>query len=154
MLVGQVGIALVLAAVVPSAASPVLRVVVLVAVCAVLGSAVIGALRLLATARLIAPGMEHLRLTRALGPAVNVAWEQIGEIALAQLPARQAVGLRLRPGAASGLPTPLRAMQRRVCSDFDFLLFPADGKCDLLGRVVLRYCIDREARRRFAGAPE
>jgi hypothetical protein len=57
--------------------------------------------------------------------------------------------LRLRAEAAVRLPAPLRAAQRRLSSDVDFLLFPADGECELLGRVLLRYCIDREARRRL-----
>ncbi|HZS02819.1 MAG TPA: hypothetical protein VFE37_29190 [Chloroflexota bacterium] len=125
-----------------------------VAAAAVLGSAVVGGLRLLATARALTPCREHLWLGRALGPVECVPWEQIGEIALVQLPTRQAVGLRLRPGTAARLPAAARALQQRVCSGFDFLLVPADGDCELLGRVLLRYCIDRKARRRLpAGSP-
>jgi hypothetical protein len=129
-----------------------LRGVAAVAGCAVLASAAVSGLRLLATARALTPYRERLELRRALGPTERVSWEQIGEIALAQMPTRQAIGLRLRPGTAVRLPAPLRALQRRVSSEFDFLLFPTHGDCELLGRVLLRYCIDRKARRRLPAA--
>jgi hypothetical protein len=149
----QLALVVLLSIVVAGTAPLLLRVVAAAAAAAVVGSAAFSVLRLVATARTITPCREHLRLDRALGPSEAVPWEQIGEIALAQLPTRQAVGLRLRPGAVSRLPAALRTLQRRVGSDFDFLLLPADGDRELLGRVLLRYCIDREARRRLPAEP-
>jgi hypothetical protein len=149
LLAGQALFLLVLAAVVASAAPLPLRVVAAAAVFAVLGAVVVGLLRLIGTARHLWAERAGVRLSRALGPTEMVAWEQIGEIGLAHTPARWAVGLRLRPAAPSRLPAGPRWLQQRVSSDFDFLLFPADGECELLGRVLLRYCIDRKARRRL-----
>jgi hypothetical protein len=145
----QFTVAMGLAALVASPGPAALRLIIAIACLADLASALVGLLRLLATARALALGRDHLRLARALGPVETVPWEQIAEIALVQLPRRQAIGLRLRAEAAVRLPAPLRAAQRRLSSGVDFLLFPADGECELLGRVLLRYCIDREARRRL-----
>ncbi len=149
LLAGQAIFLVVLAAVVASAAPLPLRVVAAAALFAVLSAVAVGLLRLMGTARRLRAERDGLRLSRALGPTEMVAWEQIGEIGLAHTPARWAVGLRLRPAASLSLPAGLRRLQQRVSSDFDFLLFPADGDCELLGRVLLRYSIDRKARRRL-----
>lgn len=152
VIVAQLALVVLLSTVAAGTAPLLLRVVAAATGFAVIGSATFSLLRLFATARAITPRREYLRLDRALGPSEALPWEQIGEIALAQLPTRQAVGLRLRPGAVSHLPAALRALQWRVGSDFDFLLLPADSDCEMLGRVLLRYCIDREARRRLPAA--
>jgi hypothetical protein len=149
IVVAQLAAAVALAAIVLSPGPAALRLVAALACAAGLASAAVGLLRLLATARAVTFGREHVRLTRALGPAENVPWEQIGEIALVLMPRRAAVGLRLRPGASVRLTAPGRAAQRRITSDVDYLLFPADDDSELLGRVLLRYCIDREARQRL-----
>jgi hypothetical protein len=149
IVLAQLGVAVGLAAIVGSPGPGALRLIAAVACLADLASALVGLLRLLAIAREATLGRERLRLARALGPAETVPWEQIGEIALVRLPKRQAVGLRLRPEAAVRLPAPLRGAQRRISSGVDFLLFPAAGDCERLGRVLLRYCIDRAARQRL-----
>ena len=104
--VGQVAVLSVLGLMVASAAPIRLRGIAGGAAIAVGGSAVVSALRLVATVRALTPGREHLGLGRASGPAEAAPWEQIGEIALAELPRRQAVGLRLRPGTGGRLPAP------------------------------------------------
>ena len=147
IVLAQLVVAVGLAAMVASPGPGALRLIAAVACLVDLASAAVGLLRLLATGRALTLGREHLRLARALGPIESVPWEQIGDIALVQMPRRQGVGLRLRPEARWRLPAAWRAAQRRISADVDFLLFPADGDCELLGRVLLRYCIDREARR-------
>jgi hypothetical protein len=149
VLVGQVAVLAVLGLVAVSEAPLWLRGIAAGAGIAVGISAVVSALRLVAMARALTPRREHLWVGRALGPAEAVPWEQIGEIGLAQLPTRQVVGLRLRSGSGGRLPTLLGALSRRVSSGFDFLLVPGDGDCDRLGRMLLRYCIDRQARGRL-----
>ena len=145
----QLAVAVALAALVASPGPAALRLIAAVACLVDLASAVIGLLRLLATGRALTLEREHLRLARALGPTESVPWERIGEIALVHMPRRQAVGLRLRPAAVVRLPAGVLATERRINSDVDFLLFPADRDCELLGRVLFRCCIDREARRRL-----
>lgn len=142
----QLAVAVGLAVMVGSQGPAALRLIAAVACLADLASAAVGLLRLVGTGRALELGREELRVVRALGPTEVVPWEQVGEIALVRMPRREAVGLRLRPEAAMRLPGVLRSAQRRISSDVDFLLFPADGDCELLGRVLLRYCIDRAAR--------
>ena len=145
----QSGLAALFLALVISSAPPAVRGTAAVALLAALASSAVSLARLLATVRALAIAPDQLRLRRGLGPPQAVAWAQLGEIGLVEMPARRAVGLRLRSPAASSLPAALAGFQRRVSSGFDFLLFPPDGDCELLGRVLLRYCIDPKARQRL-----
>jgi hypothetical protein len=111
---------------------------------AVLVSGLVGALRLLATPRALTLRREHLVLRSLHGSPISVPWESVGEIGLVSTPTRSAVGLRQRPPmrGAPGRP-------RWLASGFDYLLYPQDRDVELLGRVLLRYCIDPGARRQL-----
>lgn len=118
---------------------------------AVLCSAAVALVRLLGSPTRLLLRRDGPELRFAFGRALALGWDAVAEIGLVGSPGRLAVGLRLRPqtrelaGPAGGF----RAVYRRLSSDFDFLLQPADGDCELLGRALLRYCIDPSARRRL-----
>lgn len=148
LLLAQLALAgLCLLTVILSASAP-LRVVAALAALVLLASAGPTGLRFLATPRALRFAPDALILQRALGPRRRVSWDSIGEIGLAQHGARLGVGLRLRaPDAHRRLGA--GSWGRRLNGGFDHLLWPADGDQDLLGRVLLRYCIDPRARRRY-----
>ena len=92
---------------------------------------------------------EGVQLEFAGGAAHVVPWDGIGEIGLAEQPGRRGVGLRLRdPRAAARL----RRAPTRLLGGFDVVLWPRDEDAELLGRTLLRYCIDPRARRRYLAA--
>jgi hypothetical protein len=105
-----------------------------------------------ATPRAIALAPEGARLAFAAGGERTVAWEAIGEIGLAEQRGRRGVGLRLRPPVGAGRRR--GAFARRLLGGFDLVLWPLDGDAERLGRVLLRYCIDPRARRRYLEATE
>jgi hypothetical protein len=105
-----------------------------------------------ATPRGLALLPDGARLAFAGRDVRTVAWEAIGEIGLAEQRGRRGVGLRLRPPAGAG-PRP-GALLRRLLGGFDLVLWPLDGDAERLGRVLLRYCIDPRARRRYLAATE
>jgi hypothetical protein len=116
---------------------------------AVLASGIVRALRLLATPRALTLRREHLALVSLRGSLICILWESVAEIGLVSTPTRSAVGLRRRllVRGATGRWQPGRT--RWLASGFDYLLYPRDGHVDLLGRVLLRYCIDAPARGRL-----
>jgi hypothetical protein len=122
-----------------------------VLLCAVLCSAGVALVRLLAAPSRLLLRRERLALEFPFGRRLDLAWESIAEIGLVGSPGRLAVGLRLRPDQQPrrGPAGWFGAVHRRLSSGFDVLLAPADGDCELLGRALLRYCIDPQARRRL-----
>ncbi|HLI27582.1 MAG TPA: hypothetical protein VKZ60_10945 [Chloroflexota bacterium] len=115
-----------------------------------LASATTSWLQRCATPRTVVLTDEGVRLAFASGTERSVAWEGIGEIGLAEQRGQRGVGLRLRPAhAAVG---PRWRVPARLLGGFDLVLWPRDGDAELLGRVLLRYCIDPRARRRYLAA--
>ncbi len=134
---GQLALALALGAILIGSTAPAVRLAAGGLLVAVVASAAVTLARLSAAPLALSPRRQ-----------VAVPWNGIAEIGLAAAPGRHAVGLRLH--AASSRGARLRA---RLNGGFDRLLYPADGDCELLGRVLLRYCIDAKARRRLPAAP-
>lgn len=117
---------------------------------AVLCSAVVAILRYLTIPRRLGLRREHVALARPVGRGLRVTWAEIGEIALVRTRARAGVGLRLRrAGNPAKWAAPAARIVRTLNGGFDAVLLPADGDCELLGRVLLRYAIDAGARRRL-----
>lgn len=83
-----------------------------------------------------------------------VPWEQIVEIALVDRPGGRLAGLRLASPRGHGWPVGrwLIGLARRVDAGYDWLLAPSDGDAELLSRILLRYCIDPNARWHYLGA--
>jgi hypothetical protein len=112
-------------------------------------SAFVAILRNLTIPARLSLRQEHLVLPRPVGRELCTAWADVAEIALVSTRARTAVGLRLRRGdRPGGGATALGRIVRTLNGGFDALLVPADGDCELLGRVLLRYAIDPAARHR------
>jgi hypothetical protein len=117
-------------------------------------SATVSALRLGVTANQATPRAARLTLRSAWGTTVAVPWEQIAEIALVDRLDGRLAGLRLRSSRGDGPPAQrwLASIARRLDAGYDWLLAPSDGDAELLGRILLRYCIDPRARRHYLGA--
>jgi hypothetical protein len=145
---GQLALALALGAILIGSTAPAIRLAAGGLLVAVVASAAVTLARLSVAPLALRPRRDALVLTLPFGRQVAVPWNGIAEIGLAAAPGRHAVGLRLH--AARGRGARLRA---RLNGGFDRLLYPADGDCELLGRVLLRYCIDAKARRRLPAAP-
>jgi len=150
VLAAELALLLVLAGALVASGSPALRAACLALAVLVLLSAVAALVWLSATAAEIRPRVRSLGIRSALGSASEIPWERIAEISLVNQRRRQAVGLRLRPTSAdvSGAAF-LDGLRRRLTSGCDWLLVPRDGNAELLGRVLLRYCIDPRQRRRL-----
>jgi hypothetical protein len=130
------------------------RLVFLAVALAALLSALVSALRLYVTAQQVTPQPARLVLRSAWGATATVPWEQIGEIALANRRQGRLAALRLRSPVQRGGPGGglLAAAARRFSGGYDWLLAPRDGDAALFSRILLRYCIDPRARRRYLAA--
>ncbi len=115
----------------------------------VLLSTLAAALWLSATAAQVQPRVRGLVIRSALGATTELPWERIAEISLVAQRGRPAVGLRRRTAGDRGVGGRIATLRRRLTSGCDWLLAPADGDAELLGRVLLRYCIDPRLRRRL-----
>jgi hypothetical protein len=129
--------------------SPLLRLVSLALAVMVLLSAAAALVWLASTATQIQPRVRVLRIRSALGSGTEIPWDRIAEISLVARRGRPAIGLRLRsPAPEHSGRASAGGLRRRLTSGFDWLLVPRDGNAELLGRVLLRYCIDPRQRRR------
>jgi len=118
---------------------------------AALVSAAVSGLRLGVIARQATPRAAQLTLRSSWGVTVAVPWEQVGEIALVDRRDGRLAALRLRAPLGDGAPVGrwLAGIARRVDAGYDWLLAPSDGDAELFSRILLRYCIDPRARRRY-----
>jgi hypothetical protein len=149
LLLGQLVALVALTAIALSPAPAPSRWLAAVVLVSVLASTVVGVRRAQATAGTLQLSRERLVITPLIGRAALIPWEAIGEIGLASTLTRAAVGLRLRPGALGGDQEGARRGASPLTSGFQYLLYPVDGGAEMLGRVLLRYCVDRKARRRL-----
>jgi len=118
---------------------------------AALVSSTVSGLRLCVTARQATPRAAQLTLRSGWGVTFAVPWEQVGEIGLVDRRYGRLAALRLRapPGDSAAVGRWLAGIARRVDAGYDWLLAPSDGDAELLSRILLRYCIDPHARRRY-----
>jgi hypothetical protein len=130
------------------------RLLLVVVALAALVSATVSGLRLRVTARQATPRAAQLTLRSGWGRTVAVPWEQVAEIALVDRGSGRLAALRLRPPLGDSGPVGrwLAGIARRLDAGYDWLLAPSDGDAELLSRILLRYCIDRRARRQYLAA--
>ena len=93
--------------------------------------------------------LEHIGLVARmpLRRQLSVRWESIAAIDAVTAAGRTGVAIGVRAETTPGHRGPNDPASRRA--GYALLLWPADGDYERLARVLLRYCLDPRARRRY-----